>query len=155
VFRVGATIIGILLSIAVGIAFGWKLQEGSFSYYVSQQSAADPHAKTVGQKTSEAETATEQELNTAMREYIIRISGSDASKNSWESYIEDYRIHVKGTEVFIAIRTGLTGLDSKSLSILNAVQEFMKTRLPKQYKQAYIAVLNENGVLLADRKVSL
>ncbi|GEN32557.1 MULTISPECIES: hypothetical protein [Aneurinibacillus] len=146
---------GILISIFIGIVFGLKMQDDYLFRNAGGQ--ADNMLRQVVSPVAKAqsEESMEQELTDELDRYMKNNFNFSTLKTHWAQYIDGYEVSIENETVFVAVRTSLTRPDSNSNYILNAVQGFVRSRLPDGYIQGHIMIYSQKGKVLTDRDVAL
>jgi hypothetical protein len=104
----------------------------------------------------ENDVSPEQKIENELQKYMSDNFPFSILKADWTQIVEKYDISIREREVTIQVQTKLPQRDADAGYILNAVQGFIKSRLPDSaYDGTYVEVIGEKGDILLEKWIAV
>ncbi|MED0678188.1 hypothetical protein [Aneurinibacillus thermoaerophilus] len=143
---------GILISVFIGFVLGLKMQDNYL--WVQPKPTENALQAIASTDVVQAKNITKERLVEELKKYMTSNFGYQSLKVSWIQYIKDYDIFFENEGVMIQVQTHLLETSGDLVYMLNAVQGFVKSRLPDMYEQSRVVIINQKGDILMERKFS-
>jgi hypothetical protein len=148
---------GVLLSVFIGVVFGIQMQMMEDNWLTQPPRTEEVVKKTViPLHLGENDVSPEQKIENELQKYMSDNFPFSILKADWTQIVEKYDISIREREVTIQVQTKLPQWDADAGYILNAVQGFIKSRLPDSaYDGTYVEVIGEKGDILLEKWIAV